>query len=99
MYELISVVFPFANDASKGKPRPGYVISPEFGLHKQVIVAYITTKLDEQLETDLILDPSKDYFPATGLIQKSVLKLHRLSTFQPNALKEGQGKLPDEIIP
>lgn len=53
MYELVSVTFPFADDADKGKPRPGFVISPVFGKHQQVIVAYATTKFDEQLETDI----------------------------------------------
>jgi mRNA-degrading endonuclease toxin of MazEF toxin-antitoxin module len=91
-------VFPFANDSNKGKPRPGFVISPAFGKHQQVVVAYVTTQLDEILETDIILDTAKAYFSSTGLIQKSLIKLHRLGTFQPIALKEGQGHLPDEII-
>ena len=99
MYELISVTFPFANDVKKGKPRPGFVISSQFGKHQQVIVAYVTTRFDEVLETDIILNPTKSYFPSTGLVKKSLIKLHRLTTFQPNALKEGQGKLPDELIP
>ncbi|MBI4079272.1 MAG: type II toxin-antitoxin system PemK/MazF family toxin [Candidatus Levybacteria bacterium] len=99
MYELVSTRFPFANDADKGKPRPGFVISPPLGKHQQVIVAYITTRLDEQLETDIVLDPATPYFISTGLVQKSLVKLHRISTFQPIALKEGQGSLPDELIP
>ena len=99
MYELVSARFPFANDADKGKPRPGFIISPHFGKYQQVVVAYITTQLDEQLETDIVLDPTAPYFASTGLVQKSLIKLHRLSTFQPIALKEGQGSLPDELIP
>ena len=98
MYELVSIMFPFASNADKGKPRPGFVISPPLGKHNQIIVAYVTTKLDEQLKTDIVLDPSKSYFLSTGLVQKSLLKLHRLGTFQPEALKEGQGFLPDELI-
>lgn len=99
MYELVSVMFPFASKADKAKPRPGFVISSAFGKHQQVIVAYVTTRFDEQLETDILLDPSKAYFPSTGLLQKSLIKLHRLGTFQPTALKEGQGSLPTELIP
>ena len=99
MYELVNVVFPFASDADKGKPRPGFVISPAFGKHQQVIVAYVTTQLDELLETDVMLDPSESYFSSTGLVRKSLIKLHRLGTFQPNALKEGQGSLSDKLIP
>jgi len=98
MYELVSTIFPFANDPDKGKPRPGFVISPPFGKHQQVIVAYVTTRPDDILETDILLDPSKSYFFSTGLIEKSIIKLHRLGTFQPTALKEGQGSLPHEII-
>ena len=59
---------------------------------------YVTTQLDEILETDIILDPAKAYFSSIGLLQKSLIKLHRLGTFQPVALKEGQGYLPDDII-
>lgn len=98
MYELVSVTFPFTNDANKGKPRPGFVISPTFGKHQQVIVAYVTTQLDEQLETDILLDPAEEYFSSTGLLEKSLIKLHRLGTFQPNVIKEGAGSLPDKII-
>ncbi len=99
MYELVSVRFPFADEADKGKPRPGFVISLPIGMHRQVIVAYVTAQLDEQLETDILLDPSESYFSTTGLIQKSLVKLHRLGTFQPSALKEGQGSLPPKLIP
>ena len=98
MYELVSVSFPFASDAEKAKPRPGFVISPPFGIYHQVIVAYVTTQMDEILETDIILDPSDRYFSRTGLVQKSLLKLHRLGTFQPSVLKEGRGILPEKLI-
>ena len=99
MYELVSVMFPFASEVNKGKPRPGFVISPTFGTHQQVIVAYVTTRLDEVLETDIVIDPTESYFSSTGLLHKSLIKLHRLGTFQSIALKEGQGSLPDKLIP
>lgn len=98
MYELVSVTFPFANDTNKGKPRPGFVISPPIGKYDQVIVAYVTTQLDEILKTDIVLEPSESYFAATGLLHKSIIRLHRLDTFQPSVLHEGRGKLPDEVI-
>jgi len=99
MYKLVSVMFPFASDAEKAKPRPGFVITSTFGKYNQVIVAYVTTQLDERLETDILLDPKEPYFKSTGLLQKSLIKLHRLGTFQPNMLREADGKLPNEIIP
>lgn len=98
MYELVSVFFPFADNIDKAKPRPGFVISRPFGSHKQVIVAYVTTQFYEQLDTDVLLDPSRSTFRQTGLKQKSLLKLHRLVTFQPEAIREGEGALPKESI-
>jgi len=98
MYELVSVYFPFPDNSTKGKPRPGFVISSGFGKHQQVIVAYVTTQLDEILETDIILDPLKSYFSRTGLKEKSLIKLHRLGTFQPSMLKEEEGSLPEELV-
>jgi hypothetical protein len=50
------------------------------------------------LETDIVLDPAQPYFSSTGLVQKSLIKLHRIGTFQPTALKEGQGFLPNKIV-
>ena len=58
----------------------------------------LLNRLDEILDTDIVLDPAQSYFSSTGLAQKSLIKLHRLGTFQPAALKEGQGFLPNEII-
>lgn len=98
MYELVSVIFPFADNSEKGKPRPGFIVSPLFGKHNQVIVAYVTTSFEEVLETDIVLDPSDEYFENTGLLKKSVLKLHRLSTFQPEALRVGAGFFPQELV-
>lgn len=65
MYELVSTVFPFASDPDKVKPRPDFVISPPFGGYQQVIIAYVTTQLDDILETDIVLDPSLSYFSST----------------------------------
>lgn len=97
MYELVNVRYPFATNSEKGKIRPGFIISPVFGKHKQVIIAYITTQLKEILPTDIVLDPKKSYFASTGLRCKSVIKLHRITTFQPEAIVEGDGVLPDKI--
>ena len=47
----------------------------------------------------MLFDPGKNNFSQTGLKQKSLLKLHRLGTFQPQALKTGQGALPKKCIP
>lgn len=98
MYELVSVIYPFTDAPEKGKLRPGFILSPPFGKHRQVVVAYVTTQTKNQLATDILLEPAQPYFPSTGLKRKSLIKLHRLSTFQPTSLRVGEGSLPDEII-
>lgn len=99
MYQLVKFVFPFADDFDKGKPRPSLVISPSFGVHQHLILAYITTDTEDLLETDIFLDPSKLYFEHTGLNVPSVLKLHRLITTAPSQLGKIIGTFPEELIP
>ncbi|GEM_PF-992967 len=99
MYQIVKFLFPFADDFDKGKPRPALIISPSFGKHNQVILAYLTKDTKEILETDLLLDSSKAYFTATGLKNDSVIKLHRLVTVAPSQIGGVIGDLPKELIP
>ena len=98
MYQIIKFVFPFADDFDKGKPRPSIVISPSFGKYNQLILAYITTDVEDILDTDIFIDSSQTYFSHTGLRSSSVIKLHRLVTVTPSQIGEVIGILPDELI-
>ncbi len=86
MYQIVKLTFPFADNFNKGKPRPALVVSPSFGRHNQLIVAYITTNLEDRLETDILLDPKEKDFHLTGLHSASLIKLHRLITITPSKL-------------
>lgn len=99
MYKIVKFRFPFADDFEKGKPRPSLIISPSFGNHNQVILAYITKDNQEILDTDLVIDSSKAYFITTGLKNDSVIKLHRLITVIPSQIGDIIGYLPEELIP
>lgn len=83
MYQIVKLTFPFADNFDKGKPRPALVVSPSFGPHNQLIVAYITKNLEGRLETDILLDPKERDFHVTGLHSASLIKLHRLITVTP----------------
>lgn len=98
MYQIVKFVFPYADDFEKGKPRPSLVISPSFGKYKQLILAYITTNINNQLDTDIYLDSSQSYFGKTGLHVTSLLKLHRLITVTPNQIGQEIGILPKIFI-
>ncbi len=97
MYQIVKLTFPFADNFKKGKPRPALVISPSFGAHNQLIVAYITKNLEDQLETDILLNPKEINFHLTGLRSASLIKLHRLITVTPSKL-EIIGTLPNPRI-
>lgn len=99
MYQIVKCLFPFADDFDKGKPRPSLVISYSFGKYNHIIIAYITTDLEDILDTDIFLDLSQSYFLATGLRSSSVLKLHRLITVTPLQIGEVIGVLPKTLIP
>lgn len=99
MYQIVKFLFPFADDFDKGKPRPSLIISQSFGKYNHTILAYITTDLEDKLETDIFIDATQPYFTKTGLRSSSVLKLHRLITITPSQIGEVIGNLPDELIP
>ena len=99
MYQIVKFLFPFANDFDKVKPRPSLVISPSFTKYNHTILAYITTDLEDVLDTDIFLDESQSYFSPTGLHSSSVLKLHRLITVSPPQIGEVIGVFPEKLIP
>ena len=86
MYQIVKLTFPFADNLIKGKPRPALVITPSFGKHNQLVAAYITSNLEEILETDVLIDQKDKDFYLTGLRSTSVIKLHRLITVTPSQL-------------
>jgi len=97
MYQIVKLTFPFADNFDKAKHRPALVVSPSFGPHNQLIVAYITKNLDDRLETDILLDPNDIDFHLTGLRSASLIKLHRLITVTPSKLGV-VGVLPNKRI-
>jgi len=99
MYQIVKFVFPFADNFDQGKPRPFLVISPSFSKYKHIILAYITTDLEDVLDTDIILNMKQPYFSATGLHVSSSVKLHRLITVAPVQIGEVIGSFPNARIP
>ncbi len=99
MYQIVKFLFPFTEDFNKGKPRPSLVVSFAFGKHKQIILAYLTADLNDELPTDIKLDVKMPNFKKTGLRSTSLIKPHRLITTTSSRLGEVIGDLPDELIP
>jgi mRNA interferase MazF len=78
--KVVLVPFPF-DDLSTVKARPAVCLTEPLGLHRHVVLAFITSQiLTDPLDTDIVLDSSLADFAATGLRASSTLRLHRLMT-------------------
>ena len=72
--------FPFT-DLRSTKRRPAIVISKTESLKKDLIVAFISSVIPEDLsKTDLIFDKKNKGFNKSGLKKTSVIKLDKLAT-------------------
>ncbi len=76
-YKIVQVNFPFL-DKNIVKSRPCLLLSKPKGKYQLVIIAYMTSSSFQIEETDVILDAKENYFQSTGLVQTTVIKLHRL---------------------
>lgn len=91
--------FPF-DDLSAKKLRPALRVSRVIGVHRQVVLAYITSKTPAQLlSSDLVLDETDSDFIETGLKTTSTLRLHLLYTIDDGLIARSLGQLPDRLVP
>lgn len=95
--KVVLVPFPF-NDLSATKVRPAVCLTDRVGLHRHVILAFITSRIPaDLLETDLVLDSSQSDFTATGLKVSSTLRLHRLMTATTSLIRRELGILSSSL--
>lgn len=92
---LVSYLF---DDFSSNKVRPALCLTEPTGPHKHVVLAFITSRIAQQLlPTDLIIDASHEEFGTTGLRVSSTLQLHRLMTVTTSMLRRELGTLPPSM--
>ena len=91
--KVVLVPFPF-DDLSGEKVRPAVCLTNPTGLHRHIILAFVTSRIPaELLDTDLILDANHAEFVATGLRVSSTLRLHRLMTVTTSLIRRELGEL------
>ncbi len=91
--KVVLVPFPF-DDLSGEKVRPAVCLTNPTGLHRHIILAFVTSRIPaELLDTDLILDANHAEFVATGLRVSSTLRLHRLMTVTTSLIRRKLGEL------
>ena len=96
-YKIVLIPFPF-DDLSANKVRPAVCLTDPIGLHKHVVLAFITSKTpDHLLESDIIIDASAPDFPSTGLKMTSTIRLHRLMTVTTDLILRQLGELSPKM--
>jgi mRNA interferase MazF len=91
--KVVLVPFPF-DDLTANKVRPAVCLTEPIGPHRHVIVAFISSQAPaDPVLTDVVLDPRRNDFGATGLRLASVLRLHRLVTLTTGVIQRELGEL------
>jgi mRNA interferase MazF len=92
-YKIVLVPFPF-DDLSGNKVRPAVCLTEPIGPFRHVVLAFITSKLPEDLlETDLVIAPADKGFDVSGLRVLSTLRLHRMMTVTTSIIRRELGYL------
>ncbi len=95
--KVVLVPFPFDN-LSSTKVRPAVCLTEPIGMHRHVVIAFITSQAHaDLLETDLVIDEQEAEFIKTGLRVSSTLRLHRLITVTTSIIQRELGILPTSM--
>jgi mRNA interferase MazF len=78
MLNILSVDFPFLDTPEQSKVRPGLALTKPLGKYNIVVVAYITTHLDDVLPSNIALELHDTERRTTGLTMSSVIMLHKI---------------------
>lgn len=92
--KIVLVPFPF-EDFSTRKVRPALCLSEPIGKFEHVIVAFISSKISDQLEeSEFEIKPEEEEWQQTGLIVPSVLKLHKMISLPKTLILRELGYFP-----
>jgi mRNA interferase MazF len=93
-YDIVLTPFLFDN-FSQTKIRPALILSNKIGKYNHLVIAYITTQIETNIDDfDILINESDSHFSETGLRSNSVIKLHRLITIPEVVIKKSLGHLP-----
>ncbi|MEN8253048.1 MAG: type II toxin-antitoxin system PemK/MazF family toxin [Patescibacteria group bacterium] len=97
-YEIVTLYFPFADDYTQSKLRPGLILTKTIKPHDLVIIAMISSQTQLETENHLLLKKNSSNFPSTGLKKNSIIKLDQLITVDLDSISHLLGKLPNKNI-
>ncbi|MDE0472800.1 MAG: type II toxin-antitoxin system PemK/MazF family toxin [Ekhidna sp.] len=94
---IVLVPFPF-DDFSTLKVRPALCLTSEIGSHEHVIIAFISSKIsDDLLASDVLVRRTSNYWIRTGLSVDSVIRLHKIVTIPKSLIKRKLGTINEEL--
>ncbi|MFH1634739.1 MAG: type II toxin-antitoxin system PemK/MazF family toxin [Chloroflexota bacterium] len=95
-YKVVLVPFPF-DDLSSSKVRPAVCLTEPIGQYRHVVLAFITSKIPEELlDSDILIATDDEGFEASGLRVSSTVRLHRMMTATVNIIQRELGQLSEE---
>lgn len=95
--KIVLLPFPF-DDFSVLKVRPVVCLIDLIGKHQQLVVAFITSQIPEDiLPTDLVIGTDHPEFSITGLKVSSTVRLHRLMTVNIDLIRRELGEIPPAL--
>jgi mRNA interferase MazF len=90
---VVLVPFPF-DDMTASKVRPAVCLTDPIGPYRHIVVAFVSSQVPVDIAaTDVLLNPQREDFGATGLRVASVLRLHRVVTLTTALIHRELGKL------
>jgi mRNA interferase MazF len=96
-FKVVLVPFPF-DDLSGQKVRPAVCLTNAIGIHRHVVLAFITSVTPVTLEpTDIVLMPGTAEFVGSGLRMQSTLRLHHLVTVSSSIIQRQLGTLQPAV--
>jgi mRNA interferase MazF len=95
---IVLVPFPF-DDFSASKVRPALCLTNEIGKYNHVIIAFISSKISEDLiESDIIIKKQSENNSGTGLAVDSIIRLHKIVTIPKGLIKRKLGSVNKNIV-
>jgi mRNA interferase MazF len=96
MLKLVRIDFPLLDKPGKVKNRPAVCLTKPIGRYNLVIVAPLSSKTSEILDTGITLVQTAHAFAMTGLSTTSVIQLHKLMCISEKRLQGEIGTLSAE---
>ena len=94
---IVLVPFPF-DDFSSTKVRLALCLTSEIGLHGYVIIAFISSKIpNELIDSDFVIIKNSDFWIGTGLNVDSVIRLHKIVSIPKSLIKRRLGRISFDL--